>query len=192
MAPAFMILNLPLRFLLKRFERVFALLLFQGGTGFRLILVRHFHALATNPALLVLLVCSFMASVAFSTAAEAGDDSVILAAAAAGKPIIIARVLGSKLVAQGTRSQQLDYRIKVIQTLSGQREPWLNSVAHYSSDSLQTRRWRGGWLYVFVFDRSDATMPLYAEPLSRFGNRKAQIIRLIESQKRDASAQPSS
>jgi hypothetical protein len=120
-----------------------------------------------------------------TVAASPPDDSAIRAAAVADKPIIIAKVLDSRMILRGTRSQQLDYRIEVLQILSGNRKPEIDSVAHYSSDSLETRLWNRGWIYVFVFDRPDATMPLYHEPLSRFGNRKAQIIQIVQSLKRN-------
>jgi len=103
----------------------------------------------------------------------------IRAAAVAGKPIIVATITGSRPIARGTRSHQITYDIADIQMLSGRRNPICNYVAHWS-DTLETRLWHRGWTYLFVFDSSDMAMPSYVEPLSRFGNRKKQVIESIK------------
>lgn len=136
----------------------------------------------------LILFCFVFALPAFAEPGEASGDAKIRAAVAHGNPIIIARVIDSRLILQGTRSQQLDYDIEVLHVLSGQRAPWCKTVAHWSNDSLKLHQWNKGGTYLFIFDRPDITMPSYYEPLSRFGKRKAQVINLVDQLKNSASA----
>ena len=137
--------------------------------------------------IILILLSGIFAQPGFAGPPDATGTDAIRSAVARGNPILIAKVLDSRLIAKGKRSQQLDYKIQVLRVLCGKRNPWLDSVSHfdthYSPEALHTRKWNRGWTYLFVFDDPGTTMPQYTEPLSRFGKRKTQIIEYIESLK---------